>query len=113
MKYAVVRIGGKQYRVSEGERLTVDHIPEAASQQSFTDVLLYVEDGKVRVGTPRIEDFSVSAHVLGEKKGEKVRVSQFKAKARHRRTIGFRPLYTEVAIASIGPRTKTARKTKE
>lgn len=103
MEYAIVRLGGKQYKVSKGEILEVDkqHV-ELNGQAVLDDVLLFVSDGKIKIGNPRVADTKVKALVLEHKKGEKIRVAKFKAKVRYRRVMGFRPLLTRLQITDIG-----------
>ncbi len=102
MNYVVIKSGGKQYRVSEGDMLEVDRLPVPADGEvSFDSVLLSVFDGEIKIGTPKIADFHVTAKVLGHTKGEKVRVSKYKAKVRHRRVSGFRSSLTRVQIVKI------------
>lgn len=102
MEYVVIRTGGKQYRVKAGDVLEVDKLPvEKNSIITFNDVLLYVSDGQVKLGTPLLSDVKVKAKVLDQIKGEKIHVRKFKAKARYRRHVGFRPLLTRVQIEKI------------
>ena len=102
MEYAVVRLGGKQYKVSKGDILEVDrqHV-ETNGQVEVDDVLLWVLDGKVKIGRPKISGVKVKANVLENKKGKKIRVAKFKAKVRYRRVMGFRPLLTRLQITGI------------
>lgn len=101
MKYAVVTSGGKQYKVSEGATIVVDRLPEEANAAyTFPEVLLFVGD-EVKIGTPTLADVSVSGKILEHTKGEKIRVSKFKAKAKYRRVTGFRASLTKVQIESI------------
>lgn len=103
MEYAVVRVGGKQYRVSKGDILEVDRQrTEKNGSVVLDNVLMYVSDGKVKIGKPIVPNLNVKAKVLEEKKGKKIRVSKFKAKVRYRRVMGFRPLLTRLQITEIG-----------
>ena len=117
MEYAVIRLGGKQYKVAPGAILEVDR--NAALRQNgkvvLDDVLMYASDGKIKIGNPRIADVKVKAKVLEHKKGEKIRVAKFKAKVRYRRVMGFRPLLTRLQIESIelSSVSKTAPKRQE
>ena len=109
MQYAVVEIGGKQYKVKVGDILAVDKQDAVKDSISFEKVLLYVaDDGHVVFGKPYIDDAKVTGKVLGTSKGPKLRVARFTAKSRHRRVIGFRPSVTEVEIREIkvSPRSK-------
>ena len=110
MKYAIVTSGGKQYRVSEGETVVVDQLPVAVdSVYEFPEVLLFV-DGDVQVGKPSLTDVTVSGKVIEHTKGEKIRVSKFKAKAKYRRTTGFRAALTKIQIEHISQKTKSSEK---
>ena len=102
MKYAVIKTGGKQYKVSEGDVLEVDKLPiEAGKNVLFDQVLLLVTDEQVKVGKPLVSGAKVEGKVLEQKKGEKVRVAKFKAKVRYRRVTGFRAKLTKVQIEKI------------
>lgn len=102
MKYAIIAAAGKQYKVSEGDVIEIAKIKgEKDEKISFDNVLLSVADGKIEIGNPSLKGFKVKATILNQKKGEKIRVSKFKAKVRERSVIGFRPLITEVKIDSI------------
>ncbi|MBI2195752.1 MAG: 50S ribosomal protein L21 [Candidatus Levybacteria bacterium] len=102
MEYAVIKTGGKQYRVAAGDVLEVDKLPQAKdSVVTFEDVLLLVSDASVKIGKPKLSGAFVKAKILEQKKGEKIRVSKFKAKVRYRRTIGFRPLLSKILIEKI------------
>lgn len=97
-KYAVLRIKGHQYKVSEGEEILVDKLegkPEA-------EVLLFVDESKVKVGKPVVKDVKVTLKVLKEmEKGEKIEVVKYKSKSRYRRHTGFRPQYTRLLVQKI------------
>ena len=102
MKYAVVKIGGSQYKVSEGEMITVDRLSgKEGSSIVFSEVLLLVDDDKVKIGRPLVKDGQVKGEIVSQTKGKKIRVATFKAKARYRRVRGFRSLLTRVKILSI------------
>ena len=102
MEYAVIRTGGKQYRVAMGDILEIDKLPvEKDSTVTFDDILLHVVEGKVAVGGPKLADVKVRAKVLDQVKGEKIRVAKFKSKVRYRRVTGFRAQLTKVQIEKI------------
>ena len=115
MKYAVLQTGGKQYKVSEGSVLEVDKLKvDAGDSHVFDKVLLYSVDGDVQIGSPYLENVSVKANVVEQKKGEKIRVSKFKAKARYRRVPGFRAQLTKLEVTEISAgKAKVAKKTEE
>lgn len=101
MKYAVIKTGGKQYRVSEGDIIEVDKLEVKEDQVVFDNVLLLVTDDSVRIGKPFIQDAKVKAKLLEQKKGEKIRVAKFKSKVRYRRVAGFRAMLSKVQIEKI------------
>lgn len=112
MNYAVVQFGGKQYKISEGDLLIVDRIDkEINSLIEFSDVLLLRNDENISIGTPNFKGASVSGTIVAHGKGEKIKISKFKAKVRYRRNMGFRSLQTSVRIDKISVNTdKTAPK---
>jgi large subunit ribosomal protein L21 len=101
MSYAVIKTGGKQYKVSEGDIIEIDRIAGKDGKISFEEVLLLVNDGKVNVGKPFIKGETVEGKILEDIRGIKVRVSKFKSKVRYRRTTGFRAALTKVQIEKI------------
>src|SRR3989344_5077527 len=95
-KFAVIRIAGKQYRVSEGEEILVDKLVDLKIQP---EVLLIADDDEVEVGTPVLKKAKVTFKVIAEEeKGEKIDIFKYKAKSRERRHVGFRPKYTRLLI---------------
>lgn len=101
MKYAILTSGGKQYRAQEGETITVDALPQKNGPVTFDSILLLVSDGMVHVGNPTVKNAQITATILGQKKGEKIRVATYKSKVRYRRVKGFRPLLSTVKIDTI------------
>ena len=101
MKYAVIQTGGKQYKVSEGEVIEVEKISPEGKTFDFPKVLLFVDEKKVLVGQPFLENVRVKGEILGEIKGPKVKVARFKAKSRYRRTKGHRQILSQVKIREI------------
>jgi len=100
MNYAVVKIGGKQYRVSEGQTLEVENLEDTNGKAEF-EVLLLVTDKGVKVGKPKVQGSKVKAKILKNLKGEKIRVAKFKSKIRYRRVKGFRPSLSQIKIEKI------------
>ena len=96
MKYAVLRIAGKQYRVSEKDEFLVDRIDEP----SF-ETLLMVDEDKVLVGSPVTDKAEVKLKILGEEKGKKIYIQKFKAKSRFDKRTGFRPIYTRLLVEKL------------
>lgn len=100
MKYAVIRIKGNQFKVSEGEEILIGKLGE---EKPEAEVLLLSENGKVKLGKPTLKDTKVKLKVIEkEEKGEKLHVMTFKAKSRYRRKKGFRPVYSRILIEKIG-----------
>jgi large subunit ribosomal protein L21 len=100
-KYAVVRVGGKQYKVVEGKEILVDKLVDPKKFE--TEVLLLANGDKVKVGKPVLKDAKVSLKVVTDmEKGEKVEIYKFKAKSRYKRHTGFRPQYTRLLVEKIG-----------
>jgi large subunit ribosomal protein L21 len=100
MKYVVVRIGGRQYKVSEGEEILVDRLFNP--KKIDADILLAVDGDKVFVGKPKFEGAKVSFKIVNqEEKGDKIDVYKFKAKSRYRKHMGFTPKFTRLLVQSI------------
>jgi len=98
--FAIVKTGGKQYRVEPGLRLRVDKLEAEPGSLVELPVLLLGGE-KVVVGAPVVEGAKVVAEVLGHGKGKKVTISRFKAKVQYRRKKGHRQPYTEILIKEI------------
>ena len=100
--YAVIKTGGKQYRVKAGEILLVERLPVDQGGHVFSDVLL-VSNGtdSVRVGAPLVAGATVSATVLGEQKARKVIVFKKKRRKGYRRKNGHRQIHARVRIDAI------------
>jgi len=121
--YAIVETGGKQYKVTPGQTLDIDHLDVGEGNTVELDKVLLIADGaQVTVGKPTIEGAKVVAKAQGEKKGKKVIVYHFKAKTRHHVKTGHRQLYTTLMIAQVivpgttgegEPVKKTRRRKKE
>lgn len=100
--YAIIKTGGKQYRVSEGETLQVEKLDaEVGAEVVFEEVLTVVDDADVKFGKPVVEGAKVVAKVVEHGKGEKIRIFKYKAKANYRRRQGHRQPFTAVEIVSI------------
>lgn len=98
--YAVIKTGGKQYKVSEGDIIEVQKLSDKEGKVIFDEVLLLVSDKATKVGTPTVKA-KVTGKILENKKGDKVRVAKFKSKVRYRRVTGFRPQISVVKIEKI------------
>ena len=100
--YAVIKTGGKQYRVQEGDVLFVEKLPAEAGETVVFDEVLTVADGdNVKIGTPVVAGAKVSAKVEEQGKAKKILVFKYKAKANYRRRQGHRQPYTKVTIEKI------------
>ena len=97
--YAIISLGGKQYRVREGERLLVDKVPTAEGKTFHPDVLFTGGD-KPNL-SPRVQ---VTAKVVGSRRGEKIRIGKYRPKKGYKRHTGFRAALSEIEIQSIGSR---------
>jgi large subunit ribosomal protein L21 len=100
--YAIIRSGGKQYRVQEGATIDVERLvaPEGG-QVELPDVLFLDEDGRVTVGTPIVPGVKVVAEVVSHGRGPRVTVFKYKAKTRSRKKTGHRQAFTRLAIQRI------------
>ena len=102
MSYAVIRTGGKQYRVTQGEFLRVESLPgEVGSDITFPEVLLTSAEGAVQIGTPLVLGASVTARVVEHGKEKKIIVFKKKRRKGYRRKQGHRQHFTAVQVKSI------------
>jgi len=100
--FAVIKTGGKQYKVAEGDILTIERISAAPGEEvSFDEVLLVANDSDVHIGTPTVQGAKVSAKVLEEGKAKKKIVFRYKAKTRYKKKKGHRQPFTKVQITKI------------
>ena len=98
--YAVIKTGGKQYRVAEGERLDVERLRADDGELSFVPLLL-VDGETVIAGAPNLSGASVAARIVGEASGPKIRGFIYKNKTNQRRHWGHRQKYSTIEITSI------------
>lgn len=100
--FAVVKTGGKQYRVSEGDRLRVETLDAEAGASVELDTVLMVGEGdSVTVGTPVISNASVTAKIIDHGRSKKVKIIKFRRRKHHMKRMGHRQNYTEVEITGI------------
>ena len=102
VKHAIIETGGKQYRVAEGDVLFIEKLDVAAGDTvKFDRVLAVIDEDSTKFGTPVVEGASVSANVVKNGRGKKIRVFKMKPKKGYRRTQGHRQPYTKVQIKTI------------
>ena len=101
MTFAIIKTGGKQYKVAEGDILSVEKLEHKSDKLSFDEVLLIANDKEVKVGKPTVSGARVEATVLEDGKGKKKMVFRYKSKTRQRKKKGHRQPYTKVQITKI------------
>lgn len=100
--YAVVKTGGKQYKVAPGEKLKIEQIPADVGAQVTLDQVLMVGEGEsVRVGRPTVSGVAVMATVVAQGRGEKVKIFKMRRRKHYQKHQGHRQNYTELRIDSI------------
>ena len=100
--YAVIKSGGKQYKVEKGDKLKVEKIDtEAGKKVNISDVLMVVDGENVTVGTPFVKGAKVSAKVESHGRGPKIKIVKFRRRKHSRKTMGHRQAYTELSITDI------------
>jgi large subunit ribosomal protein L21 len=100
---AIIKTGGKQYKVRPGEIVNVEKLPGNIGDKVEFDMVLSVSDenGKIKVGTPFVKDSRVTGKILGGVKGEKITIFKFRRRKGYRRKTGHRQKYTSVQITEI------------
>lgn len=102
MKYAVVQNGGHQFKVTEGQILEVNRLPQKEGETfEMFPVLFYKDEEKTEIGMPTLP-VVVKVQIVKHFKGDKIEVFKYKSKVRYRRHTGFRPLLTQIKIVQIG-----------
>ena len=100
--YAVIKTGGKQYRVAAGEKIKVEQIPADIGSEVVLDQVLLVANGDdVMMGTPLVSGATVKVKVVSHGRGEKVRIFKMRRRKQYRKTQGHRQNYTEIEILGI------------
>ncbi len=100
--YAVIKTGGKQYKVSAGEKLKVESIVAEVGSEIVLDQVLLVADGdNVTTGTPLVAGATVKATVVSHGRGEKIKIFKLRRRKHFRKTLGHRQNYTEIQISGI------------
>jgi large subunit ribosomal protein L21 len=113
--YAVIKTGGKQYRVMQGETLRVEKLPgDVGTAVKFDQVLLVGSGEEITLGAPNVAGAVVDATIKSQGRGEKVRIIKFRRRKHHQKQMGHRQYYTEVEITGIsGAGEKKSAKAKE
>ena len=103
VKHAIIVTGGKQYRVAEGDVVFIEKLPvDAGETVTFDQVLAVIDENGSKFGSPTVSGASVTASVVKNGKGKKIRVFKMKPKKGYRNTKGHRQPYTQVKIEKIG-----------
>ena len=113
MAYAIIKTGGRQYRVAEGDTIDVDLLEaKPGKETTFGDVLMYADGSKLTHGDPLISGAKVTAEVIEQRKDKKIIAFKFKRRKGYHRTVGHRRKLTRVKIKSIsaGAKKTTAKK---
>jgi large subunit ribosomal protein L21 len=108
--YAIIRAGGKQAKVSEGDVIAIERIKTADAEVTFTPLLIVQDDGTVISERAALDKAKVVAEVLGESRGDKVEVFKYKNKSGYRRRQGHRQTYTSIQVTAIETGAKKAAK---
>ena len=102
MSYAIIETGGKQYRVSPGDVITIEKLEaEEGSEVNFDRVLFHSSETGIQVGKPTLDDVKVVATVNSQVRGDKITVFKYKSKTRYRVKTGHRQSLTQVTISEI------------
>ena len=100
--YAVIKTGGKQYRVSDGEKLKVEKLLAEVDSELVIDQVLAVGNGDdIKLGSPLLAGASVKAKILSHGRGEKVTIFKLRRRKHYKKHQGHRQSYTEIQITSI------------
>lgn len=100
--FAVIKTGGKQYKVAEGDKIRIEKLPNVESGEAvFDDVLMYVNGSDIKIGTPKVEGVKVTAQVLREGRTRKIIVFKYRPKKRYKKKAGHRQHFTEIQISKI------------
>ncbi|MCW8854653.1 MAG: 50S ribosomal protein L21 [Gammaproteobacteria bacterium] len=100
--YAVIKTGGKQYRVAQGEYLRVEKLEgNEGDSIELNDVLMIADGDKLKIGTPMIDGGKVTATIKSHGRGKKVEIMKFRRRKHHQKRTGHRQSYTELEITAI------------
>src|SRR5678810_464930 len=116
MAYAIIKTGGRQYRVAEGDTIDVDLLEgEAGQKMTFGDVLMHADGDKITQGSPSVSGVSVTGEVVEQRKDKKVIAFKYRRRKGYHRTVGHSRKLTRVKIKSnsLGAKKGAAKKTEE
>ena len=100
--YAVIKTGGKQYRVAPGQKLKIEQIPADIGQEISLDQVLSVGEGEaLKIGAPFVDGAKVTATVLAQGRHDKIKIFKMRRRKGYRRTQGHRQNYTEIRIEAV------------
>lgn len=100
--YAVIKTGGKQYRVKEGDVIKLELLPdEVGNEVSFSEVLMLADGDKITWGKPLVAKATVKAEVIEHGRHKKVKIIKFRRRKHHMKQMGHRQYYTQVKITAI------------
>lgn len=99
--YAVIKTGGKQYRVSPGEKIKVEQLPADIGSQVTLDVLMVADGDKISIGAPLVGGATVQATVVSHGRHDKVQIFKMRRRKHYQRHAGHRQNYTELQIGAI------------
>ena len=99
--YAVIKTGGKQYRVAPGEKIKVEQLPADIGSQVAVDVLMVADGDKVSIGAPLVAGAKVEATVVSHGRHDKVTIFKMRRRKHYQRTQGHRQNYTEIRVDAI------------
>jgi large subunit ribosomal protein L21 len=110
MTYAIIRVGGKQHRVREGERLIVERLAQEEGATFEPELLFIGGDGEAELSPQGV---TVTARVVGHVLGQKIRIGKYRPKSGYRRHTGYRSRLSQIEIESIGKKAARSRKKEE
>jgi len=108
MSFAIIKTGGKQYKISEGDSVTIEKLSTSKKTLKegdkivFDEVLLFDDGNETLVGEPTLSGITVEAKLEEEGKGKKISIIKFKSKSRYKRKMGHRQPYAKVSISKMG-----------
>jgi large subunit ribosomal protein L21 len=99
--YAVIRTGGKQYKVAQGDVIEVERLRPEGGEVELEPLLVVDDDGRARAGSAELGSARVRARVVGERRGDKIRIFKYRSKTGYRRRAGHRQTLTSIEISEI------------